>query len=307
MALQVFRLHDGSLEAATDKHWVLEQEIQSLCERHLEVLFGLQFVDSEVAIKGFRVDTLAFDPDNNCFVILEYKRGANISVIDQGFAYLNLVLNNQAAFVLRYNKKLSASLGEEDIDWKKTRVYFVAPTFTRYQRAAVNFRDLPFDLWELSLFSDGIVILNHVGDEGGPEIVTGLTLGEPTKGVVGAPTPQQHLDGKPQEIRELYGKLSAGLRSFHHDVQERAIIVAILFEYQGSRFAEIIPHKKHLVIHFDYYDRDPRGLAVRDMDAEGTGHYWAVGPYQVKIKPGEDPSPILNLLRASFDLLTRSL
>jgi predicted transport protein len=273
----------------------------------MERLFGRQFVDSEVAVKDFRLDTLAFDSDNNCFVILEYKRGANISVVDQGFAYLNLVLNNEAEFVLRYNKRLNVSLGKEDIDWKKTRVYFVAPSFTRYQREAVNFRDLPFDLWELSLFADDIVVLNHVGDESGPDVVTGLGLSETTKGVVGAPSPQQHLDGKPGEIRELYEQLRGGLLSFDSDVQERAIIVAILFEYQGSRFAEIIPHKKHLVIHFDYYDGDPRGLPVRDMDAEGTGHYWAVGTYQVKIKPGEDPSPVLELLRASFNLLTKSL
>lgn len=307
MALQVFRVHDGCLETAPDKHWVLEQEIQILCQRNLEILFGLQFVDSEVALKGFRVDTLAFDPDNNCFVILEYKRGANISVIDQGFAYLNLVLNNQAAFVLRYNKKLNASLGEEDIDWKKTRVYFVAPSFTRYQREAVNFRDLPFDLWELSLFSDDIVILNHVGEEGGPDIVTGLALGEPTKGVVGAPTTQQHLEGRPQEIRELYQELRVGLQSFHPDVQERAIIVAILFEYQRAKFAEVVVQKKQLVVHFDFYDGNPRGLAVRDLRSEGKGKYFAVGWYQVKIKPGDDLSPVLGLLRGSFDCLARTL
>jgi len=307
MALQVFKLRGGSLETAPEKNWALEREMQSLCERNLKSLFGLQFVDSEVAVKDFRIDTLAFDSDNNCFVIVEYKRGANVSVVDQGFAYLNLVLDNEAEFVLRYNKRLDVSLGKEDIDWKKTRVYFVAPSFTRYQRQAVNFRDLPFDLWELSLFADDIVVLNHVGDEGGPDVVTGLALGESTKGVVGAPTPQRHLEGKPAEIRGLYEELRAGVRSFHPDVQERAIIVAILFEYQGSRFAEIIPHKKQVVIHFDYYDGEPRGLPVRDMDAEGTGHYWAVGPYQVKIKPGDDLSPVLDLLRGSFDCLAGTL
>jgi predicted transport protein len=306
MTLQVFRLRDGSLETARDGNWALERDIQSLCERNLKSLFGLQFVDSEVPVKGFRIDTLAFDSENKCFVILEYKRGANTSVIDQGFAYLNLVLSNEADFVLHYNKRLNVSFGKEDIDWKKTRVYFVAPSFTRYQREAVNFRDLPFDLWELSLFSDDIVILSHVGDEGGPGIVTGLAVDKSAEGVVVAPTPQQHLEGKPQEIRELYERLSAGLRSFHPDVQERAIIVAILFEYQGSRFAEIVPQKKQLVIHFDYYDGNPRGLMVRDLKAEGIGRYWAVGDYQVKIKPGDNISAVLDLLRASFDGLSRS-
>ena len=41
----------------------LEKEIQNLIENNLDTLFGLKFVRSEVAIKGFRIDTLGFDSE----------------------------------------------------------------------------------------------------------------------------------------------------------------------------------------------------------------------------------------------------
>lgn len=305
--MRVFKISDDSLQAARERHWGLERDIQQLCERNLEVPFGLEFVDSEVEVRGFRIDTLAFDPENGAFVLIEYKRGSSVSVIDQGFAYLNVLLNNEAEFVLRYNESRNGSLAKRDVDWKKARVYFVAPNFTSYQRQAVGFKDLPFDLWELTLFGEELLILNHVGDEGGAAVIAGLGLDQAAKGVVRIPTPQQHFQGRPRKIRELYERLRAGIVALADDVAERAITVAILFEYQGNRFAEIVPQQKQLVIHFDYYDGNSRGLSVRDLEAEGKGHYWAVGPYQVKIKPGEDPSPVLELLRASFDLLTTTL
>ncbi|MFZ0328463.1 MAG: hypothetical protein WBP64_05315 [Nitrososphaeraceae archaeon] len=53
-------------------------------------------VRSEFELHGFRIDTLAFDKESKAFVIIEYKKDRNLSVVDQGIAYLNLMLNNKA-------------------------------------------------------------------------------------------------------------------------------------------------------------------------------------------------------------------
>jgi hypothetical protein len=42
-----------------------------------------------------RIDTFAFDNESKAFVIIEYKKDRNFSVVDQGLAYLNLMLNNK--------------------------------------------------------------------------------------------------------------------------------------------------------------------------------------------------------------------
>jgi len=63
-----------------------EKDIQTLVEKNLKSLLHLDFVRSEFALNGFRIDTLAFDTETKSFVIVEYKRDKNFSVIDQGYA-----------------------------------------------------------------------------------------------------------------------------------------------------------------------------------------------------------------------------
>ncbi len=126
----------------------LEKNIQSLVEANLDQVFGLELVCSELAINNLRFDTLAYDHDTNSFVIIEYKKDRSFSVIDQGFAYLSLMLNNKAEFILEYNEKVKAALTRDQIDWNQSRVIFVANSFTEHQRGAINFRDLPIELWQ---------------------------------------------------------------------------------------------------------------------------------------------------------------
>ena len=70
--------------------------MQTLVESNLQTIFTLMIVRSEFGLHGFRIDTLAFDKESKAFVIIEYKKDRNLSVVDQGIAYLNLMLNNKA-------------------------------------------------------------------------------------------------------------------------------------------------------------------------------------------------------------------
>ena len=78
----------------------LEKEIQSLVENNTESIFDLLFVQSELTVNKYRIDTLCFDEESNSFVIIEYKKGSSYSVIDQGYTYLQLLLNNKSEFLL---------------------------------------------------------------------------------------------------------------------------------------------------------------------------------------------------------------
>lgn len=147
------------LEYIKEKPFKLEKEIQYLTEQNLKTVFGLDFVKSEFALNNFRIDTLAFDKEANAFVIIEYKRDKNFSVIDQGYAYLSLMLNNKADFILEFNENLDKTLKRNDVDWSQSRVLFVSPAFTNYQREAINFKDLPIELWEVKRFENETVFL----------------------------------------------------------------------------------------------------------------------------------------------------
>ena len=98
----------------------LESEIQLIVEENLENVLSLEFVSSEFMLRGFRIDTLGFDKETNAFVIIEYKKEKNFSVIDQGISYINLMLNNQADFILEYNKKKFRKLERKDVDWSQS-------------------------------------------------------------------------------------------------------------------------------------------------------------------------------------------
>ncbi len=111
-----------------------EREIQKLTEENLHTLLKLDFIRSEFALNNFRIDTLAFDIEVKSFVIIEYKPDKTFSVIDQGYAYLSLMLNNKADFILEYNEQKNQSLKRNDVDWSQSKVIFVSPpmSYVRY-------------------------------------------------------------------------------------------------------------------------------------------------------------------------------
>jgi hypothetical protein len=113
-------------------------------------------------VADFRIDTLAFNKESSAFVIIEYKKDRNFSVIDQGVAYLNLMLVHRTEFLYAYFKKTAKMLEKEDIDWSQSRIIFVTTEFTRYQQQALGFKDLGIHLWEVHKYGNGTLTFNEV-------------------------------------------------------------------------------------------------------------------------------------------------
>jgi len=82
--MDLYKLTNNKLQSIDSDDFKLEEEIQRIVEANFRDLFGLQFVTSEFSVGDFRLDSLCFDEENNSFVVVEYKRGSNYSVIDQG-------------------------------------------------------------------------------------------------------------------------------------------------------------------------------------------------------------------------------
>eukprot|EP00825_Cyclidium_porcatum_P021438 TRINITY_DN23902_c0_g1_i1.p1 TRINITY_DN23902_c0_g1~~TRINITY_DN23902_c0_g1_i1.p1 ORF type:complete len:209 (+),score=16.77 TRINITY_DN23902_c0_g1_i1:64-690(+) len=150
------------LDYVKETPFKFEREIQKLVEENLKMLLRLDFIRSEFSLNNFRLDTLAFDSDNKSFVIIEYKRDKNYSVIDQGYAYLSLMLNNKADFILEFNESQQRTLKRDDVDWTQSKVIFVSPMFTNYQREAINFKDLPIELWEIKKFENNTILFEQI-------------------------------------------------------------------------------------------------------------------------------------------------
>lgn len=67
---------------------LLEKELQNLIEDNMEKFFGARFLKSEYVITNGRMDSIGID-ENNCPVIVEYKRSNNENIINQGLFYLD--------------------------------------------------------------------------------------------------------------------------------------------------------------------------------------------------------------------------
>lgn len=158
----VFTQDKKQLTKLKEKAFKLEKDIKTLFESNLEKILGLQFIKSEFKIKSSFIDTLAYDKETKAFVIIEYKRGKNDGVVDQGISYLNLMLENKADFIVEYNETQPQPLKRNEIEWTQSRVIFVSPHFNDYQKQSSNFKDLGIELWEIKQYENGLIILNPI-------------------------------------------------------------------------------------------------------------------------------------------------
>ena len=159
--MDLYSTKKNKVNQLDSKPFNLEKDIQSLVENNTQEFFNLEFVSSEFSLNSFRLDTLCFDQENKSFVIIEYKKGRSYSVIDQGYSYLSLMLNNKSDFILEYNENKKNNLKRDDIDWSSSKVIFISPSFNNYQKTSVNFQDVPFELWEIKRYSNNMVSLNQ--------------------------------------------------------------------------------------------------------------------------------------------------
>ena len=158
--MEVFNLKNDKVEEVELRPFKLERDIQNLVEKNTETFFGLEFIYSELTVGSYRIDSLCFDNENNSFVIIEYKKGNSYSVIDQGYTYLQLLLNNKSDFLLTLSQHYNKVLRIEDVDWSQSKIVFVSPSFNSYQKDSVNFKNLPFELWEIKRFSNNTIVFN---------------------------------------------------------------------------------------------------------------------------------------------------
>ena len=158
--MDIYKLEKTSLNQIQEISFPLEKDIQTLIEGNIPDVFGYIFVSSEFSISEYRIDTLCFDEENNSFVVIEYKKGSSYSVIDQGYSYMSVMLNNKSDFVLEYIEKTGKSLKKNEIDWSQSRIIFISPSFNSYQKNSINFKDVPFEVWEIRKFSDNTISLN---------------------------------------------------------------------------------------------------------------------------------------------------
>ena len=215
--MDLYKVNRNKLASVNRDAFQKEKEIQALVEENIDILFNLEFVSTEFTISDFRLDSLCYDNETNAFVIIEYKKGSSYSVIDQDYSYLSVMLNNKSDFILEYIEKTGKNLKKDTVDWSQSRIIFISPSFNSYQKNSVNFKDVPFELWEIKKFEKNIISLTkHLASS--KERIEKLSDGK--NNVIG----NVNKEVKVLSEEDIFNsrKVNKGVRELYFSIKERA-------------------------------------------------------------------------------------
>ena len=301
----IFTSNKGKLIAKKEINFKLEKDLQGIVENNIESVFGVKFVAAEFSIENYRFDTVAFNFETNSFVIIEYKRGRNESLVDQGYAYLYTLLDRKAEFVLLFNEVFGKSKGIKDFEWSQTRIIFVSPKFTDYQKNATSFMDMPFELYEIKQYEDGIISVAQINtnkslktEDGAKNVLGNEKIDKVTKEIV-VYTEEKLLERGSDLTRELYCILKERILELG-DIKVEPKKLYIAFKGK-SNICDIVIHKEHVTIYLNLKAgslKDPQGIArvVKDI-----GH-WGNGDYDTWIDREENIDYLMTLIRQSYKI-----
>jgi len=280
--IKLFRINS---DKATEIHSTaggLEKSLQIVIENNLETMLGIRFLRSEYStgkVHGGRIDTLGLD-ENNCPVIIEYKRAINENVINQGLFYLDWLLDHKADFKLLVMETISPSVANE-IDWIGPRLICIAADFSKYDEHAVKQINRNIDLVRYRRFEDGLLAL-ELAHRNASE---GLPPDEAIDQKIGKKSTDkpvsQWLKELDNPMRDLYESLRDFLLALGNDVDEKQLKLYIAFR-RIKNFACIVFQKKSLII---YAKINPETVSLEHnftRDVRNIGH-WATGELEITI------------------------
>ena len=290
---------NNKLKEVEEKAFKLERDIQRVFEENLDTIMQLTLVKSEFTIKNKRIDTLAYDMQSNAFIIIEYKRDRNLSVVDQGFTYLSLMLENKADFIVEYNESLKKNLKRDDIDWSQTRVAFVSTAFTDNQILATNFKDIAIELWEVKQFENNIISVTPIKKTRAAESIKTITQQNQALRKVSDEikvyTEDEHIAKASEEIAELYVKFRDAILNLADGIEVKPVKQYIAFKTDRN-ITDIVIQRNSLKLHINAkWGRidDTKGIA-RDVSGMGI---WGSGEYEIQVTNDRDLEYIMSLIK----------
>lgn len=302
--MQIFKNNNQTLSTLRELPFKLEKEIQTLFEQNIELLSSLKLVKSEFTIKSNRIDTLAFDTESQAFVIIEYKRSQNYSVVDQGVSYLNLMLDYRADFIVEYNEVHGESLKRNDVDWSQSRIIFVSPSFTDFQKQSTNFKDFGIELWEIKQFENDIITINQIKKSKSAPSIGQMQKGDSSEisklaKEIKAYSEEDHLQGKSDATVELYETYKNAILNLGADIDVKPQKMVVGFTCKGKVFADVLVLKSELKfwINLKTGNLDDPRLLTRDV--VNVGH-WGNGDYEIRVSDTTNLEYIMSLVKQAL-------
>jgi len=298
---RLFQLNGQSVTELPSEAGGLEKSLQTLIEQNLQTMLGIHFLASEYGtgkVHGGRIDTLGLDEDN-CPVIVEYKRAISESVINQGLDYLNWLMDHKAEFKLLVLERLNKQRAD-GIDWSSPRVICIAAGFTKHDENAVRQMNRNIDLIRYRRFGSNLLALELLTKATGDARVVETSISKATSAKKpGDKLVSEAITEMSDSVRDLYEGLRAFILALGDDITEKQLKLWVTYR-RIKNFASVVIQKSGLQV---YLKVDPNTVTVINgftRDVRSKGH-WGSGDLEVTIRSKEDLKRAEPLILRSYD------
>jgi predicted transport protein len=298
--IKLFRITNGQVVELSGSSVALERSLQSLMEGHLDAFLGVRFLASEYSTgktHGGRIDSLGID-ENNCPVIIEYKRTLNENVINQGLFYLDWLLDHQAEFTMLAMKMIGREI-EPLIDWSSPRLICVAGDFTKYDEHAISQINRTIELVRYRKYDEDFMVLELVNAVSGSQLSVEEETPVPKPGYK---TVTDYINQSSTELRDLYQSLEVFQLALGDDVTKKVTQVYVAFRrIKNFACVEVHPQSKKLLV---YLKLDPDAVTLEPgftRDVRKIGHF-GTGDLELTLTDQGDLERAQQLIVASYDV-----
>ena len=306
--IKLFRLAQGQASELQGDASDLERPLQTLIENNLEALLGIRFLASEHSTgktHAGRIDTLGLD-ENQCPVIIEYKRSMGENVINQGLFYLDWLMDHRGDFERLVTKQLGNDAADR-IDWSAPRLVCIAADFTKYDAHAVQQINRNIELIRYRLFGEELLLLELAnatsagnggagGAKGGKALKSTLTKEKTT---TGDKTYAECLESLSDTLRELLASLEDYIISLGDDVQKKELKLYVAFK-RLKNFATVVLQKNRMVLYLHINPSQLNLLPAIARDVSQSGH-WGTGDLELLISNAADLDLAKPLIRIAYE------
>ena len=309
--IKLFRLTAGKATELQGDASDLEKPLQTLIEANLEALLGIRFLATEYSTgktHAGRIDSLGLD-ENNCPVILEFKRSVGENVINQGLFYLDWLMDHQAEFKLLVMEQLGKPAADA-IDWGAPRLVCIAADFTKYDGHAVQQMNRNIELIRYRSFGEELLLLelaNATSANTGRSASAKAAKVQKTRvvaPVVGKPGTgdrsfAEWLPLLPRHLGELVASLDGHVMSLGDDVQRKELKLYVAFK-RLKNFATVVPQKNRLLLYLHIDPAQVLPLPANGRDVSQQGH-WGTGDLELALTSQADLDAAKPLILMAYE------
>lgn len=309
--IKLFRLFAGNAAELQGDASDLEKPLQTLIEANLDTLLGIRFLAAEYSTgktHAGRIDSLGLD-ENNCPVILEYKRSVGENVINQGLFYLDWLMDHQAEFKLLVMDKLGKPAADA-IDWMAPRLVCIAADFTKYDGHAVQQINRNIELIRYRRFGEELLLLElaNATNANGGRASAAKTAKVPksppaeagaAKPVTGDRSFAEWLPLLPPHLSELMASLEGHVLSLGDDVQRKELKLYVAFK-RLKNFATVVPQKARLLLYLHVDPDQVLPLPSNGRDVRQQGH-WGTGDLEISLASQSDLDAAKPLILLAYE------